>query len=238
MPKFARLIVPGCPHHIIQRGNRRQRVFFNDEDRALYLKLIKRQGDRAGITFHAYCLMDNHVHLIGVPKEKSSLAKGIGEAHRIYTNIINTREDWKGYLWQGRFISFPLDEAHYYAAVRYVERNPVRAGITKTPWDFPWSSARAHIQGSGDALIAPNRNILQIEDWRSYLAEQDDRDFIDEIELHEKTGRPLGSDDFLHKLESLTGRRILPRPRGRKKGNRYCVSQLPAAQLPLTQEQK
>jgi putative transposase len=238
MPKFARLIVPDCPHHVIQRGNRRQKVFFSDEDRELYLKLIKRQADRAGVLVHAYCLMDNHVHIIAVPKEKSSLAKGIGEAHRKYTNIINIREDWKGYLWQGRFISFPLDEAHYYAAVRYVERNPVRAGIAKTPWDYPWSSARAHLQGEGDAIILQNHNPLCIQDWRSYLTERDDPEFVNEIERHEKTGRPLGSVDFLRKLESLTGRKILPQPPGRKKGNRYCVSNLPTAQLPLPQGKK
>lgn len=224
MPKFARLVIPGCPHHIIQRGNRRQKVFFNDSDKELYLKLIKRHGDKAGISFLAYCLMDNHVHMIAIPNKKESLAKGIGEAHRKYTNIINIREDWKGYLWQGRFLSFALDEIHFYAAVRYVERNPIRAGIVQRAEDYPWSSARAHVLKKNDVLISGRENILKIEDWSAYLKEKDDQHFIEQIELHEKTGRPLGSDDFLRKLEEITGRKILRRSPGRKKRNGYCVS--------------
>ena len=224
MPKFARLVVPDCPHHIIQRGNRRQKVFFSDSDRELYLKLIKRQGDRAGITFLAYCLMENHVHLIAVPKTKESFAKGIGEAHRKYSNIINIREDWKGYLWQGRFISFALDERHLYSSVRYVERNPLRAGIIQKAEDYPWSSARAHILGKKDLLISGQENILKIENWSDYLKEKDDPSLIEQIEAHEKTGKPLGSDIFLRKLEEVTGRKILRLPPGRKKGNGYCVS--------------
>ena len=224
MPKFARLVVPGCPHHIIQRGNRKQRAFFDDADRELYLKLIKRHGDKAGISFLAYCLMDNHVHLIGIPNKEDSLAKGIGEAHREYTNVINIREDWKGYLWQGRFISFALDERHLYSCIRYVERNPLRAGVAREAEDYPWSSARAHLFHENDILISGRENILKIDDWSVYLKEEDDRNDVEQIELHEKTGRPLGGDDFLKKLEETTGRKIIHRTPGRKKGNGYCVS--------------
>ena len=219
MPKFARLVVPDCPHHIIQRGNRRQKVFFNDQDREIYLRLMKRYADRTGITFLAYCLMTNHVHMIAVPKEKTSLAKGIGEAHRQYTTIVNIREDWKGYLWQGRFISFPLDERHFYCAVRYVERNPVRAGMVDFAEDYRWSSAHAHISQTQDALIDGRDNPFRISDWRAYIKEPDDPVFIKQIERHEKTGRPFGCDDFLRKLERLTGRKILPRSPGRKRKN-------------------
>lgn len=232
MPKFARLVVPGCPHHIIQRGNRRQKVFFSDEDRVFYLKLLKRHADKFGIAIQAFCLMENHVHLIAVPKEKTSLARGIGEAHRQYTNIINSREGWTGYLWQGRFISFPLDETHHFAALRYVERNPVRAGITRRAWDYPWSSARAHVLKQLEIIELSPQNPFDIDDWRDYLSEADDEGFMKSIERHEASGRPLGSDDFLKGLELLTGRKILPRQRGRKKGNRYCVSQLQQPQLP------
>jgi putative transposase len=224
MPKFARLVVPGCPHHIIQRGNRRQKVFFNDSDKELYLKLIKRHGEKAGISFLAYCLMDNHVHMIAIPDNKESFAKGIGEAHRKYTNIINIREDWKGYLWQGRFISFPLDEAHLYAAVRYVERNPIRAGLLQNAEDYRWSSARSRILKIDDVLVSSCENLLRIEDWSAYLKENDNDNFIKQVEDHEKTGRPLGGDEFIIELEKTTGRKILHRPPGRKKGNAYCVS--------------
>jgi putative transposase len=224
MPKFARLVVPDCPHHIIQRGNRRQQVFFGDSDKELYLKLMKRHAERAGISFVAYCLMNNHVHLIGVPKTVQSLARGIGEAHRKYTNIVNIREGWKGYLWQGRFISFPMDEKHLFFAIRYVERNPVRAGIVKEAEDYPWSSARAHVDKTDDILVSGGQNPLRIDDWRAYLKENDEDEFIKQMERCEKTGRPFGDDDFLRRLEALTGRKILPRTPGRKKGDGYCVS--------------
>jgi putative transposase len=225
MPKFARLVVTDCPHHIIQRGNRRQRVFFDDSDWDLYLKLIKSHAERAGISFVAYCLLNNHVHLIGVPKTPQSFARGIGEAHRKYTNIINIREGWKGYLWQGRFISFPMDERHLYVAIRYVERNPVRAGIVKEAEDYPWSSARAHIDKTDDILVSGGRNPLGIEDWKAYLKEIDDADFIEQMKRCEKNSRPLGDNDYLRRLEVITGRKILPRTPGRKKGNGDCVSQ-------------
>lgn len=224
MPKFARLVVPDCPHHIIQRGNRRQKVFFSDSDKELYLKLIKRHGDRTGISFLAYCLMENHVHMIAVPKVKESFAKGIGEAHRKYTNIINIREDWKGYLWQGRFISFALDERSLYAAVRYVERNPVRIGIVQKAEDYPWSSAGAHVFKKKDLLLSEQVQFLKIDDWVAYIRDPDDETFIEQIQQHEKTGRPFGPDDFLRKLEEKTGRKIVRRPRGRKKGRRNCIS--------------
>jgi putative transposase len=168
--------------------------------------------------------MDNHVHLIAIPDKKESLAKGLGEAHREYTNIVNIREDWKGYLWQGRFISFALDERHLYSCVRYVERNPLRAGIAQNAEDYPWSSARAHILRKKDVLISGRESVLKIDDWNAYLKEKDDHQDIEQIESHEKTGRPLGSDDFLKKLEETTGRKIIRRAPGRKKGNGYCVS--------------
>ncbi len=120
MARLARIVVPGCPHHLIQRGNRRQRVFFSEEDRGFYLTLLGRQAKKCGIAIWAFCLMENHVHLIAVPKAEDSFARGIGELHRQYTLVVNTREGWKGFLWQGRFISYPLDEGHTYAAVRYV----------------------------------------------------------------------------------------------------------------------
>ena len=119
MARIARIVIPGVPHHIIQRGNRRQDVFFCDEDRKRYLAILLEESGKAGLTYWAYCLMNNHVHLIAVPKDEKGLAKGIGETHRKYTKYINTREKWRGYLWQGRFMSCPLDEKHLYAAVRY-----------------------------------------------------------------------------------------------------------------------
>jgi len=223
MPRIARIIIPDCPHHIIQRGNRRQRVFFCDADRVAYLRLIYRHGIRAGITFLAYCLMENHVHLIAVPRSKDSFTRGIAEAHRKYTTIINIREDWKGYLWQGRYLSFPMDEAHLYAAIRYVERNPVRAGLVKKAEEYPWSSAKSHIFKVNDPLLTRLDNLLEINDWKDYLNEMEEESFIETMNKHERTGRPLGSDTFIKMLEKMTGKDLRPRYYTRKSGTQYCV---------------
>lgn len=216
MPRIARIVIPDCPHHVIQRGNRRQTTFFSDSDKALYLNLLKRHGEKAGVSVLAYCLMDNHVHLIAIPKTKESFARGIGETHRRYTTIINTREDWKGYLWQGRFISFPLDEPHFYSAVRYAERNPVRAGIVTRAEQYPWSSARAHVRKLGDPLLSNIGQFLSIRNWARYLREPDKEAFIEQMKRSERTGRPLGDEAFLIRLEEITGRRLRLRSYFRK----------------------
>ena len=224
MPRIARVVIPGCPHHLIQRGNRRLRVFFSDEDKAFYLTLLNRQIEKHGISVWAFCLMDNHVHIIAVPKAKDSFALGIGEAHRKYTNVINTRQDWKGYLWQGRFITYPLDDGHLYSAVRYVERNPVRAGVVCVAESYAWSSAWAHVNKENHPLLSPCPLEKGISDWSAYLKLEDRPEDIRKLIAHEHTGRPLGSEDFVRKLEELTGRVLAPRKRGRKKSEIGIVS--------------
>jgi len=215
MARIARVVIPGIPHHIIQRGNRRQDVFFSDNDRKLYLGLLKDHCRKAGIKIWAYCLMRNHIHLVAVPEREDSFARGIGEAHRKYTRAINFREGWRGYLWQGRFSSYPLDEMYLYAAIRYVERNPVRAGITKKAEDYKWSSAKAHIKREKDGLLSDNFFTKDIKDWKSYISLEDER--IDKLRSHIRTGRPLGDDEFIEKLEKITGRILRKLKPGPKK---------------------
>jgi len=215
MPRIARVVIPGLPHHIIQRGNRRQVVFFRTTDKRLYLRILARQGGKAGISFWAYCLMDNHVHFVAVPSKEHSLAKGIGGTHREYTRIINFREGWKGYLWQGRFLSYPLSENYLYAAMRYIERNPVRAKIVERAEDYPWSSARAHVFGHKDCLISDNSFTRNIGNWAEYL----EREVPSEIEIfkkHLRTGRPLGDKAFIRKIEQMTGRELQKKKPGPK----------------------
>jgi putative transposase len=216
MPRIARLIVPEIPHHITQRGNRRQRVFFSGSDKSLYLRLLFDNSTEAGLRFLAYCLMDNHVHLIGIPKDKDDFASALGETHRKYSTIINIREKWKGHLWQGRYGSCPLDDIHLYAAVRYVERNPVRAGLVDRAEEYPWSSARSHLSLRDDPLLAGTHGCLDFGNWSKYLEEKDDQAFLKTIRLHERTGRPLGTEEFLAKLEALTGRSLKKKKTGPK----------------------
>ncbi len=190
MPRTARTVIPHLPHHIIQRGNRRQDVFFTPEDYRMYLSLLKEQCEKSGNEILSYCLMSNHVHLIVVPQTLEGL-RPIGEAHRCYTRYINFKHDWRGYLWQGRFASYPMDEAYLYEALRYVELNPVRAGMCEQPDHYAWSSARQRIgKGLGDLHVKPSA--FEIEDWRAYWSEGLEKDKMREIfEANETAMKPL-----------------------------------------------
>ena len=219
MARLARVTIPRLPHHITQRGNRRQPVFFCQQDRQLYLRILLEQSRKSGVAFWAYCLMDNHVHFIAVPEREESLAKAFGETHRRYTSFINQREGWTGYLWQGRFASFPLDEAHVYAAIRYVERNPVDAGLVARAEEFPWTSARAHVNGTPDPLLARHVVKERVPDWADFLRSPQD-EFKKQFARHAWTGRPFGDPAFVGRLEQLTGRRLHKRRQEREGGKR------------------
>lgn len=216
MARIARVVVESAPHHVIQRGNRRQKVFFCQQDKQEYLRILKEQAERFGVSLWAYCLMDNHVHLIAVPSKREGLAQAIGETHRRYTRMINFRKGWRGYLWQGRFSSFVLGPSYLYYAVRYVERNPVRAGIVRQADEFPYSSAKAHIKGGKDPVISDFYLVHEIKDWRRYLNEADDEERIRIFHKHIATGRPLGNEDFIENLERKLGRKIKKKKPGRK----------------------
>lgn len=215
MARIARVVVPGVPHHIVQRGVRSMNVFFANADRAEYLKQLAEQGQRFGVEYIAWCLMTSHVHLVAVPGDEKSLALGIGEAHRRYTRFVNFREGWRGYLFQGRFHSFPLEGGYVLHAIRYVLRNPVRAGLVKRPWDYRWSSAKWWVGEREDDCLAVGSELLaDINDRHSFLLEEDDA--LSEFRKHARTGRPLGSEAFLADLEQRTGRCLHPRKRGPK----------------------
>ena len=137
MARIARIVIPDVPHHVTQRGNRREPVFFEDGDYARYLAFLGEGAEKSGTKILAYCLMPNHVHLIVVPRHANGLRELFADAHRKYTNFINWRHKWTGHLWQGRFGSVPMDEEHLAHALRYVAQNPVRAGIAASIFDWP-----------------------------------------------------------------------------------------------------
>jgi len=210
MPRLARAVVPGLPHHVTQRGNRRQKTFFQLDDYLLYMALMGEQCQRFGVEILAYCLMPNHVHLIAVPPTEDALRRAVGEAHRRYTQKINQREGWRGYLWQGRFASFVMDERHTRAAARYIEMNPVRAGLVRRAADYPWSSARAHLLGCDDALATVAPLLQGVDDWSAFLESAEQADETDQIRAHETTGRPLGVEGFIDQVEKALGRILRP----------------------------
>ena len=220
MARIARVVAPEYPHHIIQRGNRRQKVFFQQDDYDEYLRLLNSYSHRFNIDVLAYCLMPNHIHIIVMPHKGSSLAQAIGETHRNYTRFINFREKWRGYLWQGRFSSYILDERYLLAATRYILLNPVRAGLAKKPWDYKWSSAKHHLRSNNSSLVKDNLLHELIGDWKYFLATAPNNGDIRLLQLHERTGRPLGDNTFIEKLESLLKVDLKKKRAGRKKKNK------------------
>ncbi len=216
MPRIARVVVPDIPHHVTQRGNRRQPVFFREQDYRLYLRLAAESCSRAGVSIWAYCLMPNHIHLIAVPSSSDGLREALGETHRRYTCHVNLRMKWTGYLWQGRFASFPMDEPHLLAAARYVELNPVKAGLVQRPEDYAWSSARAHLLGRDDDLVRCAPLLDRFPDWADVLRTGTSDAESRSIESHARTGRPLGGAAFIERLERITWRVLGPRKRGPK----------------------
>lgn len=216
MARLARLVIPGLPHHVTQRGNRRQQTFFNDADYGAYLELMSDWCREKGVQIWGYCLMPNHTHLIAVPSSPDGLRWAIGEAHRRYTRRINFREQWRGYLWQGRFASFVMDEPYLLAAARYVELNPVRAGLVPSAQQWPWSSARAHLAGRDDRLVKVAPLLAMIADWNAFLQSAVPEEELRQIRRHGRTGRPLGDETFLGRLEGLVGRVLKPQKRGPK----------------------
>lgn len=215
MPRVARLVVPGLPHHVTQRGNRRQPTFFQDSDYRLYMRLLGEWCAKAGTQIWAWCLMPNHVHLILVPSHEDGLRAALGETHRRYTRAINAREGWLGHLWQSRFASFPMDERHLIACARYVELNPVRAGLSKRPEEWPWSSARAHLGLAQDGVTAVEPLLERIPEWDVLLEGGLNDEERDAIRAGERTGYALGDRGFLSRLSEQVGRPVIGQPRGR-----------------------
>lgn len=201
MARIARIVSVGIPHHVTQRGNRRMQTFFCDDDYREYIALMAESCRRYGVEIWSYCLMPNHVHLIAIPQQPDSFRQALGEAHRRYTRLINFREKWKGHLWQERFASYPMSETHLLAAARYIELNPVRAGLVKEAWSYQWSSAVGHVKGVDDELVSVAPLLEMVEDWRGFIGQDITGEERGIFRSHERTGRPLGDAGFLKRIE-------------------------------------
>ena len=211
-----RLVVPDVPHHVTQRGNRRQRVSFEDGDYALYRDILAERCRKSGVAVWAYCLMPNHVHLIMVPRSSDGLARAIGETHRQYTGFVNARARWTGHLFQGRFASVPLDEEHLIAAARYLALNPVRAGLVQRALDWAWSSARAHAAGCDDGLVSVAALRERVGNGTDLIGIEPEASATARLRAAESTGRPLGDERFIAMLEQKLARRLRPQKPRRK----------------------
>ena len=217
MARLSRMIIPGVPHHVIQRGNRRAPIFFEPGDETIYLDLLAAQLERKGVACWAYCLMPNHVHLILTPSDETGLARAVGEAHRRYTAFVGARGRWTGHLFPGRFGSAAMDEDHLMAAFRYIALNPVRAGLVERAADWPWSSTRAHIARQSTAHVSVEPAFSRIDDFAAFLGEAPHSEAQwSQVLKAELIGRPVGAKAWVEQLERQHGKVFSPQRRGPK----------------------
>ena len=215
MPKPPRVVIPTLPHHITHRGNRRSDILTVAEDCRIYLRLLKKHAVQNGVHINAYTLMPNHIHLIAVPDEAESLSSMIQEAHGTFAQLFNAKYGWTGHTWEGRFFSCVLDPAHFSNAIRYVERNSVRAGLVKRAEDYEWSSAAAHCGLRKDLLLSDSLSVDMTENWSLWLEGANPSAIDAYIRAQTMTGYPCGSDLYFQDWENILGRRLIPRPKGR-----------------------
>jgi putative transposase len=220
MARIARVIVPGAWHHATQRGNHQQTVFFGDADRVCYLGLLRHHTARHAVRIVGYCLMGNHVHIVATPTDATGLANALGRTHNDYSRWLNLQHRDTGHVWQNRFYSCPLDERHGWEALRYVELNPVRAGLVEHPAEWRWSSAGAHLTGADDTGLIDLTTWTEKwtpASWREVFdLGLEDAALVQRIREATRTGWPAAGEAGLRDLERQTGRRLRPGKRGPK----------------------
>jgi len=228
MPRIARVVAVGYPHHITQRGNYRQKIFSEDADYKKYISTLKEESEQYNLIILAYCLMPNHVHVIGIPEKEDSLAKVFKYAHMKYSQYYNKKMRTSGHLFQGRFFSSAMDEVYTLACARYVERNPVRAKIVKKPCQYDWSSAKAHCEIGQPDKLGVNKLFNYIEEeqkiWRDFIETPDSAGEMKIIRDSTRNGRPVGTNSFVGKLEANLGRFLKQKSKGRPKKEEKKVS--------------
>ena len=216
MSRIARLVIPGLPHHITQRGNGRQKVFFDEADYIIFRDLLAASCREAKVECWAFALMPNHIHAILVPKTEDGLRAALAPVHRRYAGLINARRRKTGHFWQGRYGAAVMDESHLMAAFHYILHNPVEADLATSPEKYPWSSAAAYVKGVDDGITVKGPMLSRLPDMKNFLL----RDHLELDELivrdDETIGRPRGDEKFIRSLERKTGRNLLPEKRGPK----------------------
>lgn len=228
MPRRNRIIIPGEPHHVTQRGSRRQIVFFDHSDRDLYKDLLYAHAHKYHVDIIAYCLMSNHVHHLLVPNDEAGMRWTLQLSHKRYAEYINRRMNWKGHLWQERFYSCPVDSDYFWKAIRYIERNPVAAGIVKQASDYYWSSAAAHCGITTDKLLTTSTRWKEVleerSNWQDWLSESDDAKCLDYLRSSTSRDLPCGSATYLDDIEKKLGISVRPPQRGRPKKSNCHLS--------------
>lgn len=234
MPRIARIVVPGVAHHVAQRGNRKQNVFYQTQDYSVYLAFLARYSRENKVKIWAFCLMPNHIHLVVVPEDLRGLAKTLRDAHSRFSAYVNGCNNWTGHLWQSRYFSCPMDESHLWAAVKYVELNPLRARMVTRPEDYRWSSAQLHLEADRNdtrrdtGLVAMDCPLLDVvKDWRRWLRDGLPAELVNKMRVRTRTGNPLGDNDFVARIEGILGRRVRPKKMGRPRKSGKPVPRAP-----------
>lgn len=220
MPRIARVCAVGYSHHITQRGNNKENVFFDDEDRRFYLDVLQRYTNKYGIKVLAYCLMGNHVHILAVPERETGLGRGMGGTNLVYTQYVNRKYQRSGRLWQNRFFSCVVEEEPYvWAVMRYIEQNPLRAKLVKKAEGYRWSSARAHLVGVRDDVLSTGNGMIETEmrRYREFMRDEG-KEINAAIRRATSTGRPVGGEGFIKKLGKRLNRDLFPKRGGRPRG--------------------
>ena len=216
MPRIARTIVSNIPYHVTQRGNRKQDIFFSSDDRKRYLDWLFLYSSIYRFDILAYCLMTNHVHIVGIPRKSDSMSRTIQTVHMRHTQAVNRERSWTGHLWHSRYFSTALDNSYLWQAIRYVEQNPVRAGLVRKSEEYPWSSAMYHcgLEEHSRIIFEDDEYKSMFDDWRTYLAEVPDDEALAVLRRRTMTGIPCGDDRFINMISRSVGRRIVERSRG------------------------
>lgn len=215
MPRIARVVMPNYPHHVTQRGTNKAEIFTDDEDRKMFLQWLKHWTNKTNTKILAYCLMDNHFHLLLLPEKEDGLGKTLHGATFRYAQYFNQKHNRSGRLWQNRYFSCPIDKDEYlWQAARYVEENPVRAGLVEKAEDWEWSSAKANAERVGDSILSL-ADWLDEREWEQYRRFRQKTGKEAEIRRATSTGRPLGNRDFHQKVQERLGRDLSPKKGGR-----------------------
>jgi len=218
MPRIARIVAEGHPHHIVQRGNNKQAVFFDSEDKRFYLELLKKYSAECGNVVHAYCLMNNHVHILATPEHDDSLARAMQKLSLRFTQHINKKYKRTGRLWECRFHSSVVDkEGYLWTVCRYIERNPVRAKIVSKPSQYEWSSASKNRRSD---IVKSVWSEAEKQEYTDYLNGPEDKDQIDVIKKQTYSGKPIGSSKFIDHMAKILKMDLNVKPRGRPRKKR------------------
>lgn len=223
MARLPRFVIPGQPQHVIQRGNNRQEIFCADADYSFYLEKLQAAAEKHHCDIHAYVLMTNHVHLLVTPQAEESISHMMQMLGRYYVQYYNYCYQRTGTLWEGRYKATLIQSEQYLlTCMRYIELNPVRAGMVDHPADYPWSSYHCNAQGEEDGLVTPHLEYKRLDKiaeerqaqyrqlFRTRIAEKT----LEEIRNATNKAWVLGNDRFKARIEKQLNRRVAPKPKG------------------------